>query len=65
MNEVNSFLDSLQQGLNSVTSTWQKATELIASITGGNQTIGGIIVAIVVLALTSLAVYVATNVFGG
>lgn len=64
MNEVSTFLDSLQQSLNSVTDVWQKATELFASIVGGSQTIGGVILAVVLLGMAGLATYVATNLLG-
>lgn len=64
MNEVNTFLDSLQQSLNSVTDAWQKASDLFASIAGGNQTVGGIILMVTLLGVLGLATYAATNLFG-
>jgi hypothetical protein len=64
MNEVNTFLDSLQQSLNSVTNVWQKATELFASIAGGNQTVGGVILTVILLGAVGLAVFAITNLLG-
>jgi hypothetical protein len=64
MNEVNTFLDSLQQGLNSVTIIWQKASDLFASIAGGNQTVGGVVLMVVLLGVIGVATYAATNLLG-
>lgn len=64
MNEVSTFLDSLQQSLNSVTDVWQKATDLFASLTRGNQTVGGVTLMVVLLGVIGLATYAATNLLG-
>lgn len=65
MNEIQTFLDSLQAALNSGQSLWNQVSGILGSIFGGNDTIGGIVGGLILLAAVGGMVYAANNIFGG
>lgn len=53
MDEAQSFLDSLQALLDSVQSIWTEASGWIGSLFNGTETIGGIILAVIGVAVVA------------